>query len=611
MIEQAPLQTYHSALIFSPSTSIVRKLFESQAPHWVRCTSSVPDSWGALLQTLEGHAEEIKSVAFSPNGQKLASGSQDGTVRVWDTASGVHLQTIDHQCGVQSIAFSPLGQKLASGSQDGLRIWDVASGSLIQTFEGSDIKSLAFSPDGQVLASSCDNMIHVRDAVSGNVLHKFQASYVLSVAFSPNEQKLACTSGPSWGPIHVWDIASGSELQRREGSFTSVIFSPDGQKLISGSIGNTIRIWDAGSGLPLKTLKGHLGRVKSLAVFEQKLASGSGDRTIRIWDLVSGSLLQIFEGHSDGVLSVAFSPNGQKLVSGSEDSTVRVWDMAFESPLQTPEDYKPDMLTSIAFSSNGQKIVSVSSTGEVRVWDSGSGLLLHKLEGLKWVSSVAFSPDGNKLACAFHNTGPKNIGVWDVVSGSELRTIENVTDVKSDNGVRYYVSEDTGRYNAMSVAFSPDGQKVAFTSPERRLMGLTVRFWDVASGSRLQTLEGRPDWVRSSALSTDKQLEALNVTDRWVTVNEKRMIWLPPAQRDSVFDVRGTKIAMGSASGIVTILNLDFKQMDFFTDPPPSLVDATGTSSNDVYATAMASDDDEMESLHDEDDEDEDEDDDD
>ena len=578
IIEQALLQTYHSALTFSPSTSIVRKLFQSEAPHWVRCTSSAPDSWGALLQTLEGHTDLITSVAFSPNGQKLASGSWDGTVRVWDTASGVHLQTFDHQCGVQSITFSPLGQKLASGSRDGLRIWDVASGSLIQTFEGSHIKSLAFSPDGQNLASSCDNMIHIRDAVSGNVLHKFKASPVDpvdSVAFSSNGQTLAFRSGRFCGPIHVWDSVSGSQLQRLEGSFTSVIFSPDGQKLVSGSQYGTIRVWDAGSGLPLKTLKGHLGQVDSLAVFEQKLASGSEDRTIRIWDLVSGSLLQIFEGHSMPVLSVAFSPNGQKLVSGCEDSTVRVWDMAFESPLQTPEDYKPDMFTSIAFSSNGQKIVSVSFTGEVRVWDSGSGLLLHKLEGLGWALSVAFSPDGNKLACAFRgDIGVWEVGirdkirVWDVVSGSEVRTIEDVTDVKSDNGVRYYVSEDTGRYNAMSVAFSPDGQKVACKSRNPVSMKIIVRFWDIASGSRLQTLEGHPDWVRSFATSTDNQLEALNVTDRWVTVNKKRMIWLPPARRASTFAVYGTKIAIGSPSGILTILNLDFKQMDFFTGPP-------------------------------------------
>lgn len=519
------------------------------------------------MQTLEGHTGPITSVAFSPNGQKLASGSWEGTVRVWDTASGVHLQTFDHPCGVQSIAFSPLRQKLASGSQDGLRIWDVASGSLIQTFEGSHISSLAFSPDGQVLASSCDNMIHVRDAVSGNILHEFKASSVNSldsldsIAFSSNEQKLAFRSGPFSCQIHIWGLVSGSQLQRLEGSFASVIFSPDGQKLVSGSYHNTICIWDAGSGLPLKTLKGHLGQVDSLAVFEQKLASGSGDRTIRIWDLVSGSLLQIFEGHSMPVLSVAFSPDGQKLVSGSWDSTVRVWDMAFETPLQMPEDYETDKITSIAFSSNGQKLVSVSKTYVVRVWDSGSGLLLRKLEGLGGVSSVAFSPDGNKLACAFDYIGCSSIRVWDVVSGSELWTIEDVTDVKSADGVSYFgVSYD---YYAMSVAFSPDGQKVAFKSRDLISNEIIVRFWDIASGSRLQTLEGHPDWVRSFATSTDNQLEALNVTDRWVTVNKKRMIWLPPARRGSEFDVHGTKIAMGSASGTVTILNLDFKQMDF------------------------------------------------
>ena len=592
IIETAPLQTYYSALMFSPSSSLLRNFF--QIPGWVNCLSEVPNTWGPLLQTLEGHAHTVTSVTFSPSGQKLASASLDGIIRVWDAASGLPLQTL-RSYGYSknaSVAFLPDGQKLVSGcGNSGIQIWDLASGSLFKTFEKCFILSIASSPDGQKLASGCgDDLVRIWDAASGAVLHKIKARHVISVAFSPKGQKLASASRLDSPAIRVWDVASGSQMQSHESYFTSVVFSPDGEKLVTGSRDGSVCVWDGVSRVPLFTLVDHTREVTSVVVSGQKLASGSMDYTLCIWDLVSGSLLRKFEGHSQGITSVAFSPNGQKLVSGSGDCTVRIWDVGPGSSLQEFERH-PSYVTLVAFSPSGQKVASGSEDGTVILWDSDSGSLLQKLGGdsdkilsfafssndhdlvygsldhtIKvWnirrrllirkidiieeqAESVAFSPDGKKIVSACRtNSSPWSVSirVWDVVWGTQLQ------EFKCSDVITFQDPFD----QFTSVAFSPDGQKLVAT------MRHCVSVWDSASGWQLQTLEGYPDWVRSSPIVTAKQPQALNVFDRWVTVNQKRLIWLPPARKASKFVTSGTKIAIGSFSGIVTILNLDFKQM--------------------------------------------------
>ena len=157
IIEEAPLQVYCSALIFSPSKSIVRMLFQAQIPDWIGLQPNVSETWDSLLQILEGHLNSVTSVAFSPDGQKIVSGSWDRTVRVWDAAAGTLLQTLEgHSGSVTSVAFSPDGQKIVSGSWDRtVRVWDAAAGTLLQTLEGhSDLVYSVFS-----VATSLDDSL--------------------------------------------------------------------------------------------------------------------------------------------------------------------------------------------------------------------------------------------------------------------------------------------------------------------------------------------------------------------------------------------------------------------------------------------------------------------
>jgi WD40 repeat protein len=227
-----------------------------------------------LKQTLSGHQREVYSVAFSPDGHLLASGSGDNTIKLWEVASGALRQTLGgHQYMVESVAFSPDGRRLASGSEDGtIKLWDVAKGTLKQTLSG-------------------------------------HSNWVLSVAFSPDGRLLA--SGSMDKTIKLWDAASGvlkQTLGEHEATVQSVVFSPDGRLLASGGWDGAIKLWDVAS--------------------RGVVASGSFDNTIKLWDVLTGAEKQTLSGHQREVYSVAFSPDGRFLASGSNDNTIKLWERA-------------------------------------------------------------------------------------------------------------------------------------------------------------------------------------------------------------------------------------------------------------------------------------------
>jgi WD40 repeat protein len=192
-IENTPLQLYYSALLFVPETSIIRAKYKKHMPGGIQLKSKVQPGWSATLQTLEGHLSWVCSVAFSPDGQQIVSGSGDSTVRVWDACTGAALQTLKgHSSYVNSVAFSPDGQQIVSGSYDSIvRVWDACTGAALQMLKGhsSSVSSVAFSPDGQqIVSGSGDSTVRVWDAHTGAALQtlKGHSSSVSSVAFSPD-----------------------------------------------------------------------------------------------------------------------------------------------------------------------------------------------------------------------------------------------------------------------------------------------------------------------------------------------------------------------------------------------------------------------------------------
>ena len=233
----------------------------------------------------------VYSVSFSPDGKTLASGSRDGTVRLWDVNTGGHLRTLEgHTRSVYSVSFSPDGETLASGNLYTVLLWDVNTGGHLRTLEEHTGRAyVSFSPDGETLASG------------------------------------------SWNDtVLLWDVNTGGHLRTLEGHpswVLSVSFSPDGETLASGSGDDTVRLWDVNTGGHLRTLEGHTDSVNSVSFSPdgETLASGSNDETIRLWDTLTGTHLYTFRGHTDSVNSVAFSPDGKMLASGGE--TIRLWRM--------------------------------------------------------------------------------------------------------------------------------------------------------------------------------------------------------------------------------------------------------------------------------------------
>ena len=286
---------------------------------------------------LRGHTNPVFSVAFSPDGKTLASGSYDDTIRLWEVATGAEIRELTgHTGNVYGVAFSPDGRILASGSYDDtIRLWEVATGVEIRELAGhtGSVHGVAFSPDGRILASgSYDDTIRLWEVATGKEIKELtgHTGSVNGVAFSPDGKTLA--SGSSDETITLWEADTWKEIRKLTGHFegiSSVTFSPDGQLLASGSYSyeRTIRLWEVATGAEIRELTGHTGGVYGVAFSPDGriLASGSEDDTVRLWEVATGEEIRILTDHTGNVNDIIFSPDGELLASGSSDNTVRLW----------------------------------------------------------------------------------------------------------------------------------------------------------------------------------------------------------------------------------------------------------------------------------------------
>ncbi len=501
-----------------------------------------------LELTLSGHTDIVWYAVFSPDGKLIATGSEDGTAKIWEAVTGKELFTVQASTwrGVNSIAFSPDGKLFATADADKTaRVWDVASGSEILTLNGhSDrVQSVAFSPDGTRLATtSNDGTIRLWDALTGKellVLHEEDGGEeIYWVDFNSDGSKIvtaAVTANEGWAS--VWDLDSGKKMfaiSRSVSLVNSASFSPDDTYIVTATHDQTAKLWDAKTGKPVLTFFGHAEAVTDAAFSSDgtRLATSSWDRHVKIWDVATGRELFDLAGHTRDINTVAFSPDGARVVTTSVDKTVKVWNVASSHEYLTlVNGPKIEFIegAELAYSPDGSRLVTANSDPTPKVWDVKTGKLLFSLTGhTDLVTFATYNKDGTLIGTASNDGTAK---VWDALTGRELLTLTGHKDL------------------VFGFDFSPDGIHIATSS-----FDFTAQIWDAKTGKSLHTFE-YSNWIFSVSFSPDgKHLAGGSggVAIVW-DVNTGKQVFTLTNHNDMVdqvvFSPDGTRIATASLDG--------------------------------------------------------------
>jgi WD40 repeat protein len=564
------------------------------------------------------HAAPVTALVFCPDGNTLASASQDGTIRLWDTSTGKELRRFEgHRGAVFCVAVSGDGKTLASGGEDRtLRLWDVATGNRLRppTPYQETPDCVAFSPDGKRLATGGRFLRpQVRDVATGKVLGEIRGDAgvvidfsdpqrageqmarrtgALSIAFSPDGRSIAV--GNAGRPLGLYDAVTGTEPRHFEGhtaAVTTVLFAPDDKTLVSCGTDHTVRFWDSGTGKELRKLTTGAENLYccGLSADGKTLATGSSGHVVVLWDADTGKELRRVTTAPYLSWAVAFSPDGKTLATAGDHQQIQLWEVA-TGKQQQPAPARPDPGYPVAFSADGKLAAVRTGDGTLTLQETDRtgeipgrlGKELRRFGPYPGIPRPArFSPDGKILATA--NLGRRDIRLWDTGTGKELHHLQGhkagVKDImfsadsatllsaSFDSTVRFW-NVSTGKEERRlseglelywPLAFSPDGRFLA----EARYEG-HIHLWDLASGQEVRRFAGRNNRVMSLAFSPDgKTLATGHETSPlclWEVATGQERGWLTVDKccpLGLAFAPDGRSLAAGMSDGI-----LHFREME-------------------------------------------------
>ncbi|MBD2088358.1 WD40 repeat domain-containing protein [Microcoleus sp. FACHB-1515] len=438
------------------------------------------------------------AIAFSPDGTRLATGGDDRQVKLWDVATGECIQILSgHTHTINAIAFSPNGQLLASCAEE-IRLWSLPAFTCeaVLSEHSARVWSIAFSTDSQILVSgSEDCTVKVWDIPTYTCRRSIAAHshWVKAVAISPDSRVIA--SGSFNGSIKLWSVETGECLKTLHGhraTVTSVTFRSSGAAIASGSYDETVKLWNVNTGQCVQTLHEHRNRVWSVAFSPdgQLLASGGDDHATRLWNLKTGHCAKAWKGHTNGILAIASSPQSSLLAVGHEDQAIRLWNLDRQQLVRSLQGHR-DRVWSVAFAPELPVLASGSADRTIKLWNFQTGQCLATLTGhASWVWSVAFQPDGKRLASGSYD---QTIKLWDVETRECLQTLEGHSAP------------------IVSIRFRADGLLASSS------FDTTIRIWD--QGTCIQILKGHSnsvwaiDWSPNGILASSSYDHTLKLWD--------------------------------------------------------------------------------------------------